>query len=571
MRRLTHLLIAMACLLPAAALQAQENPRFNADLYRPSLHPGDILGIQTSNQPGHLKVGGGLFLTWNHKPLAIVDQSTGNVLLKAVTNQFVGDLFVSLGLSDYLDLALGLPVFLYTTGDEPNALSALKKAEGVSVGDLRFGAKVSFFGRQRKAGFGLALAEDLTFPTATPKDFNGDRLVTSTTTLVADYLYRGWNVAVNLGYRFRPNVRVPDTAGGYWIGDELLVGAGLVVPFICGKLEGIGTMEFRGGIENEAFSKYSTGLDFLGGIRGRVGPVALLAAAGGGALKGYGSPAYRVTLGVSYEPAIDRGCVKDTDKDGICDEKDKCPTIPGPAETEGCPDRDRDGILDADDRCPDVPGLEKFQGCPDQDGDGIEDSKDRCPKEPGPAKFDGCPDKDGDGIPDLKDKCPDQPGPEATGGCPDKDGDGIADGEDKCPDIPGRKELQGCPPPTPEKVRLTAERIEILEMVFFDTNKATIKPVSFGILDAVAQVLQDNPFIKRLQVAGHTDDVGPDDKNLKLSQARAEAVRAYLISKGVAPERLEAVGFGETKPLVPEKTKEARAKNRRVEFLILEK
>jgi len=278
-----------------------------------------------------------------------------------------------------------------------------------------------------------------------------------------------------------------------------------------------------------------------------------------------------VTLGVSYEPAIDRGCVKDTDKDGICDEKDKCPTIPGPAETDGCPDRDRDGILDADDRCPDVPGLEKFQGCPDQDGDGIEDSKDRCPKDPGPAKFDGCPDRDGDGIPDLKDKCPDQPGPEATGGCPDKDGDGIADGEDKCPDIPGKKELQGCPPPTPEKVRLTAERIEILEMVFFDTNKATIKPVSFGILDQVAQVLQDNPFIKKLQVAGHTDDVGPDDKNMKLSQARAEAVRAYLISKGVAPERLEAVGYGETKPLVPEKTKEARAKNRRVEFLILEK
>jgi len=570
MRRWTRVLILMACMLPAAA-QAQENPRFNADLYRPSLHPGDILGIQTSNQPGHLKVGGGLYLTWNYKPLAIVDASTGNVLLKAVTNQFVGDLFVSLGLSDYLDLALGLPVFLYTTGDEPNALSALRKAEGVSVGDLRFGAKVSVFGRQRKAGFGLALAEDLTFPTATPKDFNGDRLVTSTTTLVADYLYRGWNVAINLGYRFRPNVRVPDTVGGYWIGDELLVGAGLVVPFLCGKLEGIGTMEFRGGVENEAFSKYSTGLDFLGGIRGRVGPVALLAAAGGGALKGYGSPAYRVTLGVSYEPSIDRGCVKDTDKDGICDEKDKCPTVPGPAETEGCPDRDRDGILDADDRCPDVPGLPQFQGCPDQDGDGIEDSKDRCPKEPGPAKFDGCPDRDKDGIPDLKDRCPDQPGPEATEGCPDQDRDGIADAEDKCPDIPGKKEFQGCPPPTPEKVRLTAERIEILEMVFFDTNKATIKPVSFGILDQVAQVLQDNPFIKKLEVAGHTDDVGPDDKNLRLSQARAEAVRAYLISKGVAAERLEARGYGETKPLVPEKTKEARAKNRRVEFLILEK
>lgn len=556
--------------LVAIPARAADNPRLNADFYRPSLHPGDILAIQTSNQPGHLKVGGGLFLTWNAKPLAIVD-ANGSKLVNAVTNQFVADLFVSLGLSDYFDIALGVPIFLYTSGDQPGALSSLGRAQGTSFGDIRLSMKVSVFGKDRKAGFGLALAEDLTFPTATPQDFNGDRLVTGTTTLIGDYQNKGWNVAVNLGIRLRAPVRIPDVAGGYWIGHELLVGAGLSVPFICGKLEGIGTMEYRGGIQKNAFDKYSNSLDFLGGLKGHIGNVALLAAAGGGALKGYGSPAYRVTLGVSYEPSIDRGCVKDTDHDGIADPIDKCPTLPGPAELQGCPDRDKDGIIDPEDKCPDVPGKKEFQGCPDTDNDGTEDAKDRCPNVAGPAKFEGCPDTDGDGVPDYKDKCPKVPGKIEFEGCPDRDNDTVQDSIDKCPDIPGTPELQGCPPPTPEKIVLTAEKIEILEMVFFETDKAVIKKASFGLLDDVAKVLRDNPFIKKLRVEGHTDSTGTPEKNMVLSQARADSVREYLVNQGIPSDRLVAEGFGQTKPIADNTTKEGKAKNRRVEFVITEK
>jgi hypothetical protein len=279
------MLVLTALPSPAEA----KNPQVNLNFYRPSLHPGDILAIQTSNQPGHLKVGGGLFLTWNSKPLSIQNPAS-NTSFAVVSNQYVADLFISLGLSDYFDLALGLPVFMYTTGSTSIAVPSLSRSNGAAVGDMRLAMKVSVFGKQRKKGFGVALAEELTFPSANPRYFNGDRLVSGTTTLIADYQKKGWNVSVNLGVRLRASASIPLPLGEvYKIGNELLIGAGLVVPFICGKLEGIGTMEYRGGMQSSgiqgAFGKYANSLEFLGGIRGRVGGVTLMMAAGGGALK----------------------------------------------------------------------------------------------------------------------------------------------------------------------------------------------------------------------------------------------------------------------------------------------
>lgn len=135
----------------------------------------------------------------------------------------------------------------------------------------------------------------------------------------------------------------------------------------------------------------------------------------------------------------------DTDGDGIVNRDDPCPTEPGPAATNGCPDGDMDGIVDAEDECPTVAGLAAFGGCPDTDGDGVPDAGDKCPDAPGPAELEGCPDTDGDGISDLTDKCPDAPGTREQMGCPDTDGDGVADNEDKCPDLAGDPRLGGCP------------------------------------------------------------------------------------------------------------------------------
>ena len=118
---------------------------------------------------------------------------------------------------------------------------------------------------------------------------------------------------------------------------------------------------------------------------------------------------------------------------------------------------------------------------------------------------------------------------------------------------------------------ITAEKIEILEKVFFDVNRATIKGDSYPLLDQVARVLVDHPELARIRVEGHTDARGSASANRALSTRRAQSVLTYLVNQGVAPERLEAVGFGPDRPLDPGRTPEAHDRNRRVEFVIIER
>jgi outer membrane protein OmpA-like peptidoglycan-associated protein len=124
------------------------------------------------------------------------------------------------------------------------------------------------------------------------------------------------------------------------------------------------------------------------------------------------------------------------------------------------------------------------------------------------------------------------------------------------------------PPPEPPKVELKKDKIEIHEKIQFALDKSEILPVSFGLLDEVAKVIQENPHVQKVSIEGHASDEGDENYNLSLSKARAEAVRAYLVSKGVAADRLNSTGFGEGKPLVANDTPENREKNRRVEFNI---
>jgi outer membrane protein OmpA-like peptidoglycan-associated protein len=123
----------------------------------------------------------------------------------------------------------------------------------------------------------------------------------------------------------------------------------------------------------------------------------------------------------------------------------------------------------------------------------------------------------------------------------------------------------------PELVTLRADRIEINETIYFETASATIKPESFALLGQVADVLREHPELLRVRIEGHTDSRGRDDYNLRLSQERAASVREYLISQGIAPKRLESVGYGETRPLDPRENEQAWSQNRRVDFMILDK
>lgn len=180
-------------------------------------------------------------------------------------------------------------------------------------------------------------------------------------------------------------------------------------------------------------------------------------------------------------------------------------------------------------------------------------------------------DTDGDGIFDPDDACPEQPGVPEYDGCPvpDTDSDGILDPDDKCVEEPETKnefeDADGCPDEIPEEVK---KFTGVIEGIFFDTNKATIKPKSRTKLNNAAKVLKQFPTVK-LEISGHTDSRGGDEYNMDLSGMRAEAVRRYLVDRGVDGDQLETRGAGEEEPRDSNDTKSGRAKNRRIEFRLL--
>lgn len=174
-------------------------------------------------------------------------------------------------------------------------------------------------------------------------------------------------------------------------------------------------------------------------------------------------------------------------------------------------------------------------------------------------------DKDDDGVNDDQDECPDEAGSIGANGCPDTDGDTVADKADDCPKLAGVAENNGCPEVSQEVKAVLQEALEGIE---FELGKDVIRPSSYHILDKVVQVMKDNPDYK-LKISGHTDNQGNPDSNLILSHKRAQATRRYLESKGVESTRLDAIGYGETKPVADNDSADGRARNRRVEFEIV--
>lgn len=270
----------------------------------------------------------------------------------------------------------------------------------------------------------------------------------------------------------------------------------------------------------------------------------------------------------------------DTDGDGLYDagqglpknEEDACQNEPGPASNQGCPliDSDGDGLYD-----------------PNQGGVSEADT-DKCPNEVGPRSNQGCPliDTDGDGLwdkgqgapPEEEDACPNEPGPRETQGCPikDTDGDGFADpgqgqaNEDQCPTEPETKndyqDMDGCPDKIPTEV---AKFTGAIRGINFDVDKDTIKKNSSKTLKAAVKVLKDFPDV-RIEVSGHTDTDGSREHNLDLSRRRAEAVKKYLVDHGIDASRIETRGAGPDEPVADNSTRRGKAKNRRIEFKLLQ-
>jgi outer membrane protein OmpA-like peptidoglycan-associated protein len=428
--------------------------------------------------------------------------------------------------SDALEFALDVPFTLYQW-DNMQLLTAQGFAQpGIAplgVGDIRFVSRYSVLDPE-KWPIGLSAVGEMRVNSGDGNSFLGDRAWVFGIKGAVDKSIGPLRVIGNLGALLRP---YPGQFLNLFVRNQLLLGVGgyyrLPDVWRLRQFDAFAEANVVTPMEAPFTVAFSDSLRspfaLLIGARAKVyGPIRAELAVGRGIDldSGYGRESFRVMAAVRYDHDT-----RDSDGDGVPDGMDGCPEQP----------EDKDGFKDGD-------------GCPE-------------------------PDNDGDGVMDPDDQCPDDPGPKALDGCPDRDGDDVPDVVDKCPDVPGPAENEGCPAEEPQVV-LEADRIRIKGNIFFDTAEARIQPRSYPMLDEVYTVLKDHPEVGPVRVDGHTDNRGSRPYNLDLSDRRSKAVMEYLIKKGIDPKRLQYRGFGFDKPVASNDTPIGRAKNRRVEFNLLE-
>jgi outer membrane protein OmpA-like peptidoglycan-associated protein len=595
--RLASLAALFAALLVVQgdALAQDQTIGFNLDQYRAAETPEDGFAIWRPNDLGRFRFGVQIHLDYANRPL-VWEHDHGEPDSEEpdsapVEHMLVGNLGLSLGMFRRLVIFAGLPVNLVMMGDETLGPAGFGP-DGFTVGDLYLGARVRIAGANDGiVGFGFQAA--VTAPTAmsahTGQRYAGEANATGHFELALEIRPGPARFTFNVGARVREGADY-DT---FVTGHELTYGFGMSVfaadwVALIGEVYGSGTFTEMTVRENLPFEGIA-GARFMFGRGFTIG-----VAAGAGLTRGAGSPRARAVFTFGYalperEEPTPEPTVGDRDHDGIPDDVDECPDDPEDIDQfedeNGCPDpdNDQDGILDGDDQCPNDPEdrdqFEDENGCPDPDNDqdGILDGADACPNEAEDRdQFedeDGCPDPDNDqdGLLDPADECPNEPEDidqfEDEDGCPDPDNDQdtVLDVDDDCPLAPGLPANRGCP----VAVRVERSQIRILQRIEFEFDSDRLMPSASPILEEVVGVLRVNAQIERIRIEGHTDSQGRDSYNMELSDRRANSVMRWLTEHGVAAGRLEAQGFGETRPIESNRTRAGRQANRRVEFHIV--
>ena len=573
MRRILAVIAFGILVAAAAAASAQQDNKFSAQNFQVAPGYGSFLTVEGSEVPPGLGGGVGGLVGYQYEPLVIrgckqlsADGDTctdwADTKTALVKHMLTFDLYGSIWLFRVVELGVVVPAVLYQTGDDV-ATGALAPSGKVGLGDVRAHVKLDLLHTFGYTGdtFGLALVPVVTFPVGnaiSSDSYLGDSTVTVQPKLAFGVNFSRARLGINAGYLWRKTNDFQLAE----VGPRITYGAAAEILF-SDRVSGI--VELFG---QNGFSKDVTESPLEGELAARIkteSGLAVTIGGGAGIMAGVGTPLARAFVGLGWMTPPE----SDKDGDGILDKVDKCPEDPEDKDhfedKDGCPDPDNDGdgILDKGDECPDVA----------EDKDDFEDEN-GCPD----------PDNDADGILDVDDKCPDEAedkdGFEDENGCPDpdNDADGIVDVSDKCPNEPetknGFQDEDGCPdekPAEPPKLaEVKEDQIVIMEQIHFETAKAVIKAESFGIVDAVAKILEENPEIK-IRIEGHTDSRGKAKYNRDLSNRRAKAVLKYLVDKGIDKERMTAEGFGPDKPIADNDTEEGRAKNRRVEFHITER
>jgi len=557
-----------------------------------TLHPSSgsrtsVLNLERPEVLGHLVVETGVFIHYADDPVQLVDPDTSTFEKHVIRNRLKAQIGFGLGLFDRLQVNVSIPTVPYQSGGALQALGASESSPNVALADPRLQTKGMLLNPDDSNGFGLGVAGTLFFPPGSVATLNSEGYVRARPEVtMSQRIDAESSIVANVGAMIGPN----KTVGGFERGDAMTFGvAGVAGGF--DRVEWVGpdveSLKLFGVLNGRyRFPDRSLSSEFHIGARYDLPNGFRLQVGGGPGLTGsVGTPDFRVFTSIHWANRK-----WDEDSDQLTDRKDRCPETPGIPALEGCPEQDvdDDDIVDRKDECVDEPedddGYADDDGCrdADNDGDGISDDEDDCAETRGIEALDGCPEKDddGDGMADRKDRCPGSPedrdGYRDDDGCPDgdNDGDGIPDDRDDCSEevetFNGIEDADGCPDEKESKAKIVGERIKFRGKVHFALDRDSIKPQSHGLLEDVARILNKYDRIKTLLIAGHTDNQGASDYNRTLSEKRAEAVKQFLVDRGVEPERLKAKGFGETQPIASNESVEGRATNRRVEFKILE-
>jgi outer membrane protein OmpA-like peptidoglycan-associated protein len=511
----------------STAALAQTQTGFALDRFEPSERGSDWLANESLDFRGEWRPAVGLVMDYARAPLVAYD-GDGNEAAEIVSDRFLVHLGGALVLKNRVRVGLDLPLLVGSNGQSVATPDGIYSAgDPAGVGDLRATADAVLLGVYGKP-FVLAAGLQAHVPTGSRDAYTSDHSVRVTPRVSAAGDLKPLVWAAQAGLRVRPVDREFADAE---LGSEFVYAAGVGVRVLNRNLllgpEVQGAVPLTGStvpVELLLGGQYTVLKDFRVGL-----------GAGPGLSRGLGTPEWRGVLKLEWFPAVPEN--HDQDGDGVPDLTDECPArASGPN-----PDGARPG-------CP----------APDGDGDGFVDPLDACPEQRGVDSPDS-----------AKRGCPTPPPPPAPPP-PDADRDGVPDAEDACPKEKGTRNadgrVNGCPPARLEK---QIQQIRILHRIEFDTEAATLRPESTPTLEAVLKILSEHPEVERVEIQGHTDANGPAEYNEKLSGKRARTVLDWLVSRGIAAQRLTSRGYGESVAIASNETEDGRQTNRRVEFHIL--
>lgn len=560
--------------VPPSALEFED-----AEIFRPATDSGDLITVYDSTPQPPLHFSLGFYGDYARHPLEIAFQRSGNTFTRLVNNLGTMQLVSAVGLLPWFEVGARLPGYVETLNDVSSGTQAVRGGAIAKFGDMVANAKITLLPISRH-GIGIAILPEITLPTGSRTDFAGTGKLGYGGLFIVDGAPTDrLHLSLNLGGLIRdkpgggPLVDSSDD-----LNDQFRYGAGAAYAF-NDRLSGIAELYGAADTHKPFDAERKTPLDFVAGLRWHLGLVDLTLGGGPGLTIGQGSPNFRIFVGVTppRPGPPTRGAdlaqsrktynVEDLDRDGRPSPGDVLEYTIHLVNTGTAPAED----VHLEDPIPDhtayVPGSLAI------DGHAVTDSPGDDPGEfvPGPppailvriAKLDPLPAKNEVTV--------------TFRAAVDKEITSLttivnqayvsATGIPKRPLPPTETTI--FPAITErEHVIVGPEKIELTKDIHFEFDRADIRRESYPILKELASVLQQYPQL-RIRIEGHTDAVGTESYNQRLSELRAKSVRDFLIGLGIDKSRLDTAGRGETSPIATNDTATGRAMNRRTEFLVL--